>query len=241
MWKQTLAVTGGVVRPIKCTWVLIDFKWVASDNYYKSIAESPGSIYLQNDNRIEVEIERERRTLDPCEKLGIQTVVTGCEDLELEYLHTKITEWLSMIEHSTLSSSLNTNALLTHITKSIEYPLPTTCFSKEECRELELALYPKTLPKCGISSKFPLVLRYAAKTFYGLLIPSFYHQQGLHHCKELIKSLPLQNTTSQQFQVSQELIQITLGSRLDIFQVPSNHCASLIDKCWMQEIWDYLS
>lgn len=129
-------------------------------------------IYIDNENDVRHEIKRKEPWI-PVKNLGIHTVVTGCED--------EVKSWLDVIDYSTLSPSLNTNALLTRITKIIEYPLPTTCFSEKQCRANELSLYPKSLPKCGVSSKFLLTLRYGPRAYFGLGFPSFYMQQGLYH------------------------------------------------------------
>ena len=130
MWKETLQVTGGMVRPNKCSWVLIDFAWVGPTYTYKTIEEFPAAIYLENAQGTMVEVER-KEPFSPVENLGIQTVVNGSEDAEVEYLQKKIKSWVTLIEQSTLPPSLNINPLFTRITKTIQYPLPTTCFSNK--------------------------------------------------------------------------------------------------------------
>ena len=84
MWKETLNVTGGVVRPIKCSWVFVDFDWDGPNYKYKPIRDLPGSIYLENDQNIRQVIERKEPWV-PVKNLGIHTVVTGCEDDEITY------------------------------------------------------------------------------------------------------------------------------------------------------------
>ena len=46
MWKETLKVAGGVVRPIECCWILVDFAWNGKNYKYKSMRDSPGFIYI---------------------------------------------------------------------------------------------------------------------------------------------------------------------------------------------------
>ena len=49
-WKEALHVTGGVVRPSKCSWVLVDFAWNGPEYRYKTIRDVPGDIYLDDEN-----------------------------------------------------------------------------------------------------------------------------------------------------------------------------------------------
>ena len=105
-WKHLLAITGGVVRPNKCSWVLIDFEWNCSEYRYKSIADTAADIHLDNDNG-DIETIQRKEPWSPVLNLDIQAVVNGNEDHELEYLREKIERWLTQVEHSSFPPSLN--------------------------------------------------------------------------------------------------------------------------------------
>ena len=75
----------------------------------------------------------------------------------------------------------------------------------------EMQLYSKTLPRCIVSSKLPLAIRYSPKRFMGLAIPEFYVHQGIQHTYELLSSFDTNNTTAQQLQISFELIHLLIG------------------------------
>ena len=151
-WRQTLQVTGGVVRPIKCSWVLISFDWRDSEYYYKTIAQAPAELTLENE-RGDMEVVRRIEPHTSVKSLGVFLQTTGGDDDELEYMTTNITTWLDMINLSTLPYTINLRSLHTRIIKTLIYPLPTMCLTQEDCVALEAALYRKSLPKCGVSSK----------------------------------------------------------------------------------------
>jgi hypothetical protein len=47
-WEKELKITGGVILPDKTFWYLIDFKWVNGAWSYKTVADSPGSLYVND-------------------------------------------------------------------------------------------------------------------------------------------------------------------------------------------------
>lgn len=58
IWKRTLNVTGGVVRPIKCSWVFIQFRWINRKWEYLSSNDLPGTIQLEDDGGRMVDLKR---------------------------------------------------------------------------------------------------------------------------------------------------------------------------------------
>ena len=239
-WRDLLAVTGGVVRPNKCSWLLIDFGWRGGEFYYKPIAENPYEIFLEDDQMVPISIARKEPN-EGVKGLGVILQATGCDVCEHEYLMTSVTDWILMITHSPLQTFLNLQALTTRIVKTIEYPLPTTCFSRAQCRQLELALYSKSLPRCGISTKLPLTMRYSPRCFYGLGLPEFDIRQGIFHTQEFIKHWGRSSQTAQQLQLDSELAQLHIGTKSWIFDYSYDDFGLLLDSCWMKTTWRFLS
>ena len=48
MWHDTLKITGGVVRPDKCAWMLVDFKWSNGQCQYKRISDHYAQLRLDD-------------------------------------------------------------------------------------------------------------------------------------------------------------------------------------------------
>lgn len=156
-------------------------------------------------------------------------------------METSITTWLNKLNLSPLPPSMNFQAMHTRIFRTLFYPLPVTCFDKQQCRLLEISLYSKSLPKCGISSKAPLAMRYAPKKYFGFSFPSFYNHQGLFLCKELLSSFETHNTTDNLFLQFLELIHLTLGTSTWLFSIPLQPYRSLPEPTWMVLTWEFLS
>ena len=150
-----------------------------------------------------------------------------------------ITSWLNRLTLSPLPPSMNFQAMHTRILRTLFYPLPVTCFEKQQCRRLEILLYSKSLPKCGISSKTPFAIRHAPKKYFGLSLPSFYNQQGICHCNELLSSFQTHNTTDNLFLQSLELLHLTLGTPTWLFSTPLKPYRCLLEPNWMVHTWEF--
>jgi hypothetical protein len=55
-WEGSLKATGGAIVPEKTFWQLIDFKFHAGTWQYKSIADSPGRLFVNDINGIRKEL-----------------------------------------------------------------------------------------------------------------------------------------------------------------------------------------
>ena len=239
-WKQLLEVTGGVVRPKKCSWGLVAFKWHNGDYEYCTTLDHPATLYLEDEDGVDKALDR----IEPDEgvkSLGVYTQLDGEEDSEIEYLEGKITLWNSMIKHSPLPANMNLQAMLTRITRTVCYPLPATNLTMPQCRALEAQLYQHSLPKCGISSKYPLVLRYSPSCFMGLSIPEFYSEQGVQHVSELFKHYGKQTTSGKQLFLQMELARLILGSQKWMFDLNATKYQGLLDMCWLKTTWEFIS
>ena len=57
MWRDYLKVTGGVARPDKCAWLLINFKWVNGKCRYKRICDHFAQLQLDDADGNEIPLE----------------------------------------------------------------------------------------------------------------------------------------------------------------------------------------
>ena len=210
-WKRLLEVTGGVVRPKKCSWALVAFKWHGGDYFYCDSTDHPATLYLEDDNGVDTPLDR----IEPhtgVKSLGVYTQIDGYEDEEMKYLQGKINDWSAMIQHSPLPATMNLQSMFARITRTIMYPLPATTFDRAQCRELEAAMYRTSLPKCGVSSKLPFAIRYSPPCYMGLGISEVYINQGIQHVAELITHYDKPTTSGTQLKLHFELARLIIGS-----------------------------
>ena len=135
-WKENLSITGGIVRPDKCSWVLIDFKWTIATYEYKTIPDSPAEIYLADENGNVEQVKR----VSPATAvlgLGIYLAADGNEKKQFEYMEQSITSWLNRLTLSPLPPSMNFQAMHTRILRTLFYPLPVTCLKSNNAAALK--------------------------------------------------------------------------------------------------------
>ena len=240
IWKKTLNVTGGVVRPIKYSWVFIQFKWIDNEVQYMTSNDLPGTIHLEDDDGTMVALQRTEPDVG-VKSLGVITTTNGSEQKQLERMHGFITQWTVAMNAGRLPHSLNFQAMTTRINRILSYHLPATSLTETQCKGLESALYRTTLPRCGISEKLPLAIRYATPRYLGLGIPRFLQHQGLSHLREFVKHNHGSTIFAQQLQTSLELIQTIIGTQSWCFSYPSTHYAKLVDTCWTRTLWEFTS
>ena len=238
-WKEALHVTGGVVRPSKCSWVLVDFAWNGSQYRYKDKMDLPGDIFLEDETRTRRALKRNNPSV-ALEGLGVYLQPKGNDDQQYSYMMESIQKWKAQLLHSTLPPSFNFNAMHTRIIRTLYYPLPTICLTSEQCKSLEASIYRESLPRCGISSKLPLIMRYGSRKYMGLAIPEFEIQQGLSHTRELLTSFDTNTTTAEQFKISLELIHLLVGTSDWIFDKFDVSFTDYIDNSWMRTTWNFL-
>ena len=175
------------------------------------------------------------------EGLGVFLQPAGSDVDQMKYMIENIDNWLKQVSHSSLPQSLNFKAFHSRILRRLHYPLAATCLSNEQCRTLEVKLYSRTLPQCGISSKLPLAMRYCPRRYMGLAIPEFHVHQGIQHTFELLTSYETNNTMSQQLQLSIELIHLLIGTQNWLFDQIDLDIIDMIDDSWVKCTWHYLT
>ncbi len=75
-WEGGLKATCGAIVPEKTFWYLIDFQWSSGSWYYKSIADCPASIYINDINGCRKELRR-CQVDDAQETLGVYLAPDG--------------------------------------------------------------------------------------------------------------------------------------------------------------------
>jgi len=129
-WEKGLKITGGAIVPDKTFWYLIDFKWVNGDWSYKTIAETPATLFVNdiNDHRTWL---RRVETYQAEETLGIMLAPDGNLRQQAEKLRNKSVEWAAAIKNGHLSQTEAWVALQSTLWRTLSYPLSALKSNKE--------------------------------------------------------------------------------------------------------------
>ena len=102
-WCDTLWLTGGCLRPDKCTWFLITFKWDKDGNWsYGSVLDRPFDLLIPNDQKLPHIIER-KNCDDGVKGLGIFIQPTGTGKAQIIKMTEYSKKWSDAMKSSMIS------------------------------------------------------------------------------------------------------------------------------------------
>ena len=230
--------TGGAIRPEKCRWYLISYKWT---NGMAKLEYNPRveAIQIENSNGMHQEIKR----LDVREGwkgLGIVVAPSGCWKDHMNYLiKEKILPWNESIKSTYLQRHDVYRAAFTSIFKSIDYTLPATSLSTSQCKDINAKLHKRFLPRIGIDTHMPLIFRYAPKKYQGLGSMNVEVKQFQEKVKIFLTHANTNSQLGQMIKVNLEYMHITIGVNTQIFSLPYSKYKMLCEDGWIQNLWEY--
>jgi len=236
VWREVLQVTGGAMRPAKCAWTIMAYDEKAR---MLPINKVKGDIHIPNEEGGEAIIGKYDKS-DPRKYLGVDQCTNGSELPQYESLMKKVTEWNEKMFRSRLSHQGNLKATLSKVYKSISYPLPVLTLTIQQCEKLGNKLFSATLPKCGITSKFPVVHRHLPRKYQGLGLPHLYLDQESAKLQELLIHGIDRSPCWKQLQLSLELAQLETGT-CDIVYNSPHQLALLLPNTWVRSQWIFLA
>jgi len=230
-WRSLLQVTGGAMRPDKCAWTLMRFDPNRNRSTYDiSIPDS-------NNHQIPIHQYSEK---EPRQYLGIIQRTDGSEDDQIKALLNTIEQWNNRMISSRLFPSQNLKATLSKVSRSILYPLPALTLTEAKCIMISNKLYSACLPKCGISSKFPIAYRYLPERYQGLGLPDMYFEQEASKLNEFVFKSNSESICWQQLKLGLEIAQNMIGSYDIIFNSNYTHLNHLLPHTWIKSLWKFM-
>lgn len=235
-WEEAVLISGGAVRPEKCYWSAIDFRWKNGNWSYMPMHEFDGEIWFKDTNGNPKLIERfdVDRSKDG---LGIHINPDGSMHSQVEYIGAKITKWVTKLKHGSLSRHHSYIAANTTIFRTITYSLPASSLSIEECRRLENILYTVLMPKMGLSHKLPLPYRYGTLSYQGMGLLHIHSEQMIGQLKVFLEHISRDSQLGISYRATLETLQLELGSIHDVFSLPYHKYHFLATYTWIKDLW----
>ena len=236
-WNGILRVTGGALKKEKCYWYLADFVWI---NGKCSLSyQIPEPVHITNDVGVLEEISY-KLPHEATEAVGVWQDLTGSCTKQLEVLIDNIRATHSSHAKLPLPRHLCWIALKQAIWKSIDYVLPATTFTKEECLTLSKELYRPLISRLGCNRNFPLALRYNPPCLMGLGLYNPFWEQGFAKLEILLSNGHCDNITRHLIQSTIEQHQLAVGSLTPILSLPFSQYSHLTDSSWVTSVWEFL-
>ena len=150
-WCTMLRMTGGALRPDKCWWFLIMFKWRPDGSWrYANVDESMVDLTMPDHNN-NVETVDRFESHEGKMGLGIYLAPDGNNKKQVEYMKDKTTEWCNKIKSPYMSVQAMYVALFITIFATLKYPLVALTLTMKECEKIMIPVYQTALPRIGVN------------------------------------------------------------------------------------------
>ena len=187
-WEEAVLVSGGAVRPKKCYWSAIDFRWKNGNWSYMPMKDFQDEIWVKDTTGTPKQVAR-FDVDNSKDGLGIHINPNGKMNKQIEYVGQKITKWIKKLKPSPLSKHHTYIAANTAIFRTIIYALPASCFTFAKCRKLEAMLYTDLMPKMDLTSKLPLPYRYGTLYYQGMGLLHIHSQMMIEQLKVFMEHI----------------------------------------------------
>ena len=238
-WTGALWATGGVLRPEKCWWMLVEFKWQGSKWKYVDKDDVEMQIVVPNHMQIQTEVEQIGPDI-PKTTLGVVISGDGSMQGQKEKLIKKSMEWAENMGKAYLYKSEANLALNTTLARTWAYPLQATSLTLEECEEIMKPAYKVILAKLGSNRHIPRVYRYAPKGMNGLGLPHVYTMQGCAKLKSFLTHMRRGTKIGNSLETMLEASNIELGTDVCIFSLKYDRWEKLLTRSWIKSLWEFV-
>ena len=236
VWQEAIRISGGALRPNKCYWTAVDFRWKNGEWYYMNINDFQREVWVNDTDGIPRLVER-KDVNDSKDGLGLHIQPDGSTGLQLEYAINKVKNYTSKLRYSSISKHHAMISASTSIFRSIIYMLPGSSFTEKDCRTIEKELYTTLLPKLGVNSKMPLPYRYGTHMFQGLNMLHVHSQMMIEQLKLFLTNAHNDTQIGIMYRATLESMQLEVGSIHDVFSLPYPSYCILATQSWLKVLW----
>ena len=241
-WISGLHATGGAVNADKSHWTLIAFNWDNDGQFsYKTINQTPADIWVKDFDGQRKKLRRLEATTGD-RMLGVRLSADGMDAEEVQFRLEQAATWHDRIRTGHLPRHLAWQSLNTTIMPQLEYPLPATTFTKQQCKTIMEPVLKAGLSASGIVRTIPQAIVYGPMKYQGLGINDLYVSQGIAHIKKLINhAYSARDPTGQLLRASAQHLLLELGTSHQLFEHDYRIFGPIATKSWMKHTWQFFS
>ncbi len=236
-WDNMLRSTGGGLDKEKSYWYLLDYERRNGHWGYKSPDSLPGDITLYSDESLEKEpIER----LPPSEArraLGIMSRPDGKMKEQRKHLRAKGEVWAANMNAKKIRMDDAWYCLSSSITKTINYPLVHTTFTREDCKHIMAPVLQAGLHAIHVQRKLPRALVYGPIKYQGIGIEDPWTLQLIEHLQCILRHGTRPTPNGQFIRSNMENLVLELGSATPFWDLNYDEWKCLATSSWIKYTW----
>ena len=239
-WANLLQATGGSLKPQKCYWYLLSYKFVNGTATLRPLSElSSHTVDIPQPNNSTVPIE----LLDassPSKVLGVWTSPTSDGSKMITYMADKGKQWATRVQSSTLHPREVWYSLTTQALPAVRYGLIGVMATRQYIDRHLPRWYYDCLPNLGINRHIALQWRTLPRQFQGLGLPLF-SLEKLADCLRLLQRHWGSNSTlGNALKCSFELVQLETGLAGNFLNRNYSRLNTLATHSWFKLLWELI-
>jgi hypothetical protein len=238
-WASLLQATGGNLKPEKCYWYLLSYKFVQGRAVLKTKRElSAYTLQIPQPNSTNVVIQLK----DPdeaSEVLGVWSCPSSNGQAQLAHMLKKGRKWGTRVLNSTLQPAEVWQSFKTQALPSVTYGLIALMSTREALDESFASWYYHILPALGMNRHITREWRTLPTTYQGLGLPQMSIEKLSAMLHFLQKHWASQDSMGKLLRCMFELSQLEIGLSGNFLLRDYSLYGRLATHSWFRTLWEY--
>jgi hypothetical protein len=243
-WGKLVQATGGSLKPAKCFWYMIAWKFENGTPRMKKLRQLPATpVRIPQPDGSEVEIELKELT-NPSETLGIHCTPSGDGSKHLAELLGKGLKWVDQLRTGYLKPRSVWLSFTMQLQPKIFYGLVALMVTPKKLEITLHKIYYQCLPFLGVNRHITRDWRMISKRYQGLGMPNPNVILLSRKLVLLLRHWNMPNVMGNFLLQVYEAFRMETGLGGNIFERPYKKFQRLATHTWMKHLWqllDYLS
>lgn len=236
-WGKLLIATGGALKPIKCFYHLISFKWEKGVCYYEDNTKKDLPVYVPLPDGSEAEIEHKAADI-ASKTLGVHSCPCGNSATMLNQMQKKGQKWVDACKNGHLHRRLAWFSVKCQFWPRLGYGLGTCNARFHELSTCLDRVYHQVLPLVGVNRNIKKEWRTLSSGFYGIGLPHAGVEKFIDACNLLLQFHGTPSSVGMLLQTSLEFMVLELGMTFQPFLAPFRKYGQLVTECWLKALWE---
>jgi hypothetical protein len=236
-WRLLLNATGGTLKPKKCFWYLLDY--TGTEGEWEYTVHSDFKLYVNNPDGSKSSIKQEEIQTSK-KTLGIYNSPVGGNQGHLEYIHSKLSKWITRMQNGHLPSHMAWTAYKLQLWPGLCYGLGMMTNDLEVTETIFNKADYETMPILGVVHTVKRELRKLHTTFGGFKLFHLPTEKLICRINILLQHYHTSTALSKKLDASFRYLQLQLGTPHNPLTQPFKKWGHLAPLLWVKMLWQSL-
>ena len=238
-WEKILSASGGALEASKCSYYILQWKWIKGLPHLIPKAEFPPRCSIELTSGTTTQAVMQRDFNEPHKTLGVWMTPNGDDWAQVEFLRREANKVATLIASSHLTKSEAMLAYHTHWIPSVGYSLGTMTMEPRDLRSIQSQATASFLQKLGFNKHFPRAAVFGPAEMGGLALRDLVVEQGIAQIMTLMDHLYNKTETGKLIRISLATLQMEAGTQGHLLYetIPQ---LTYISSCWISAIRNFI-